>query len=409
MEYAGSHPGSSSLGRVNSLLAFVRLSPVWGIGDCRLKVNPPRSVRRGEGGPDQVRLAALSGIDVHVAVVAVRRIVFLTVLVMVRGNHVGEDVVTRSLIDAIPAPGVTIEVAPVERLEGDVVVQVIRVTVAVFIGVVLVADFGLAGVDIVPRIVTVGSDAEGTAGLRTLRDEAVVTAVAIAIQIVVPVGLSRRRRVVVIDERVAVVIDGVADLSHQWTDAGAPIVAVDGVTAQSFVGVRAVGVGRSEGSGDTSTVVISVGVAYGLAITVFVHVVAGDFGCGRVDAAVSIVAVVVIGDVAARLIAGQRGVAGVAVGIRVVIVVPGRASAHRGVSVIDQTVAVVVDVVAALGGTGVDGSVVVDTVRGLVVGIAVTVARVGYQVRTRVGRYVEGAQQGAEHAGIPGHDVWFQV
>ena len=184
-----------------------------------------------------------------------------------------------------------------------------------------------------------------------------------------------------VDEGVAVIVNVVTDLGGLWVDGGVGVVAVADVLRV----VRGL-CSRATGSGvGVAAPAIAILVEGGVVIretlvhhpiAVIVDAVTSFRSPGKISWVV-VVAVGVVSDIAAGLVAGGGGACGavgaLAVPITVGVRVPGGAGTEIevGIGIVDEAVTIVVDIVADLGGSRVDGGVGVVTV--LVVGVAVAI------------------------------------
>jgi hypothetical protein len=283
---------------------------------------------------------------------------------------------------------------------------------AVAVLIHLITGLDRIGVDGVVEIVAVGvvrhvAGAGGIAGL-----VAAVGVVAVAVTVGVrEVG----RHDPLVGATVAVVVLAVAALAGGGVDVRAGVVAVRGIGD--------VARGLLAGRGGAGSIAVAVEVIIRIpgarvgsvvvvhrAITVVVHAVA-DLGGRGAHRVVGVVTVGVVQDVVGGLLAGHLVVRGIAVAVAVGIVVPG-AGIGAGAG-IRGPVAVVVDVVAHLGGGGVDRSLPIVTVRcvgdiarglvaldiggaGVAVAVTVAIGVPGRGVRGRV--LVDGAVAVVVHA-----------
>ena len=247
------------------------------------------------------------------------------------------------------AEGVTVGVG----VPGADVDGVVLVGGAIAVVVDEVALLEGVGVDVGGGVVAVACDLRVPGGQRAglLGGAAVTPGVAVEVDVV---GGGH----VLVDAAVAVVVDLVADLEVAREGLVRGVVAV--LVVLDVPGGLGAGVHRVLGV--AVAVDIGVGVVRGahvlvdLAVAVVVDEVA-DLGVARVGLDVAVVAVVAVGHVPGGGLAGLLGVVGVAEAVAVRVAVVG-----GGDLLVDEAVTVVVDVVADLGRTRVDGRVVVVAV-----------------------------------------------
>ena len=330
-----------------------------------------------------------SGVDQVVVVVAVARVHHVA-----RGQGAGGG----------GGGGVAVAIAIGVGVPGQRVGSVVVVSGAVTVIVHAVADLGGGGIDRGVAVVAVGVVGHGAGGGGAGLGGAGAVAVAVAVAVGVPGG--DIGRVVLVGGAVTVVVHPVADLGAGGIHAGVGVVAVAVVAHGSRRG-RA---GRGGNAGVAVAVAVIVGVpGAGIAgvvfvhgaVTVVVHPVA-QLGGPWIGAGVAVVAVGVsgtrYGHVAAGGQAGADADPRAAIAVAVVVHGPGGRPAHRGVVVVHQAVAVVVDGVADFAGGRVDRGiavVAVGVIRGVAArGAAGLGAAAGVAVSIPIVVGVEGVEQG---------------
>lgn len=317
----------------------------------------------GVGGTDQIAAVAVlvdavltdlggTGVDAPVAIVAVR---------------VVRDVAGRRGAGFSDDGGIAVAIAVGVGVEGELHALVDE---AVAVVVHAVADFG-------------GAVLDGRVGVVAVR------AVRIAITVAVRIGVFAGEVVAV-----AVLVDGVvADLGGVRVDGGVDVVAVVAVEDPQAFRRNAATDSCEHGSAVAVAIAVVVddsgveATLVDLVVAVVVEVVA-DFGGAGVDARTRVIAVRTAVGIAIGPIAGDDRVAIDTEAVTVGIGVPGLAAEHAGIGVVNEAVAVVVDIVADFGGAGVDGGVGVVAVEA-VVDVAVHAAHQGLRRRIAVGVVIE--------------------
>ena len=278
------------------------------------------------------------------------------------------------------AVGIAVAVAVVVRVPGRGVAGVVLVGAAVAVVVAAIAELaggrGDRAVPVVAVLVVVGVAGAGVGALAEGCRGRVAVAVPVGVLVPVLVGDA------LVHRAVAVVVHAVAGL------VGAGVLVLVRVVAVRVV--RDVAAGLITGLGGVRAVAVAVlvrvrvpgGQARHLAVLVVDQAVAvvvlpvADLGAVRAHVLVRVVAVRVVRDVAAGLLAGGQSAVGVAVAVLVRVGVPVRGARDARVRVVGQAVAVVVHaVIADLGGRRVDLGLAVVAVlaSGPAVGVGVLV------------------------------------